>query len=512
MTTRVRLTASPADAHVTADAATRRISGRLVPYGVAATPAVGPRVEFAPGSLTVADGLWLNREHDDAAVIGRLVDHRDTDGALLVEFSVLDTTAGSDALVEAAAGARAGLSVEADLDDYTDTGEHLLVTAATVTGAALVRRPAFPDAGVTDVAAASPTMEDPVPDTATVDAPEVEATASAPAPAPILYAASITPAAPASLPNAGEWLHASLGRDRDPARYAALRDRVLATAPDTILSDVPGVIPTPIVGEAVSARAVDRPLFSAFGPLAGPAGSTFERPVITDPLADAASGTELTAMTDTLGVEPHSVAYTFVKRAAKLSAESVLYSSPDLLNIVTADLVRAYARGTEKVAAAALTAAGGTPASIAKGEEVADLYTYAAAMYGTVGVLPDVLAVAPDVWAHLGGILASDGRPLFPVMGPSNAAGEAAGAAAFAMNALGLRVIVSYGLGTGVARLVASPLVESYEAHRVSMQAQAPTVVGYEFAIGGAAATTVLVAGAVKALTFATTLAAKPTK
>ena len=87
---------------VTADAASRRITGRLLPFDVAATPSVGPRVMFASdGEHVPLEDLWLNREHADSEVLGRAVDVTSTDDGLHAAFQILETGAGSDALVEA---------------------------------------------------------------------------------------------------------------------------------------------------------------------------------------------------------------------------------------------------------------------------------------------------------------------------------------------------------------------------------------------------------------------------
>jgi len=198
------------------------------------------------------------------------------------------------------------------------------------------------------------------------------------------------------------------------------------------------------------------------------------------------------------------VDYVYVKRSCNVSAESIAFTSPAVLDAVGADLARAYARGTETVAAAAITAAGGVAVPIAAdGIDAAEvLYDAAATIYSAVGELPDRLVVSPDVWATIGGWADDSGRPLFPVLGPQNAAGTSEGVTAFGMNVLGLSVVVSWALAPGTMRLASSSFVESYEAHRMNMRADEPTVLGVSLGIGGSAALAVLAAGAVQSLTI----------
>lgn len=480
---------------------TRRLKGPAVPWNVTATTSGGQTVRFMPGSVDLS-GAPVVLHHDETRPIGKVVATADDDAAHHATVAVSEVPDGDAALVLAADGALTGWSVGVEPTEFSDDDGVLVITASAARHLALVTTPAFSEARVTDVAAQAPDPDqgtgstnqegESSMDTATVQTEQAAAVASAPR----------IPAVTASagpLPSIGQYLYASLKRKEQPLEFERLQAAVRAAAPHTFVGDVPGLVPEPIVGAVLQTRASNRPLFDAFGPLAGPEGSSFRRPLITDPIADAISAEEKSDVTDQLIVSDVDVAYTFIKRAANLSAEAIAFTSPQVLDVVAADLARAYARGAEKVAATAIQAAGGTPTDIST-DVSAGLYTAAAGIYAAVGVLPDTLAVAPDVWAALGGAAAEDGRPLFPVIGPSNTGGTADGATSFSMNILGLRVIVSWALQPGACRLIASEFVESYETARVSMRTDEATILGVALGLGGAVATKVLVGGAAKAL------------
>jgi hypothetical protein len=175
-----------------------------------------------------------------------------------------------------------------------------------------------------------------------------------------------------------------------------------------------------------------------------------------------------------------------------------------VLDVVARDLARSYARGTEKKVGAYLATLGGAGTPLVPGEEVAGFYDVAAAVFNSVGILPDVAVMSPDVWAKLGGLTATDGRPVFPVLSPSNAAGDSSGGvSSFAMNLLGLRPVVGWSLPVGTLAVAASEFIETYEAHQTTMRAEEPTILGLAMGIGGAVAAVLTHPGAWAKLTLA---------
>lgn len=512
---------------VSADIGRRRLRGIAVPWNVDATVSSGQRVRFLPGSVDMS-GAPVVLFHDETRPVGTVIDAADTDTHQSVVAAISDVPDGDAALVLAADGAMVGLSVGIDpVDAEEDDQGTLVVAKGTARHLALVVTPAFADARVTDVAAGRgqlpPGMrkEEPQPATQPEEAATETTQQEEPAEdeaqegaamsetnqpeAPTVVASGPRISAGATLPSLGQYLYASLKRNTDPAAWANMTAAIQA-AGHTTTSTLVGLIPEPIVGNVISKRASARPILEAFGPLATPdAGSTFRRPIINDPLLDAAAAAEKSDVTDTLGVTDIDVVLTYVKRAINISAEAIAFTSPAVLDVAAADLLRAYARGTEKVAATSLSA--GTYANVAVDNQGGNLeeglYAAAATIYGAVGVLPDTLVVSPDVWARLGGFVAADGRSLFPVLSPSNSGGTSDGVTAFSMNVLGLRVVVSWALAAGKGFLCASPFVETYEGHQMSLRADEPTLLGVSMGVGGAAGLIVLDAGAVNTITIA---------
>ena len=489
---------------ITADLAKRTIRGTAVPFNVVGMTMTGP-VKFLPGSLEPAAHLFL-RDHDNTAAIGKATGEVN-DTAAVVTASISNVQAGDEALVLAADGVLTGLSVGVNPTEYTfeaddQYGEVMVVSKGEWKDTSLVAYPAFTEARITDVAAAAPTnkgVED-MNETVTATAADAAVTEQTPV---TIASVPRTPVITATrpMPTPGEWLYASINKNNAPMEWADMQARVRAETAHTLVADVPGLIPQAVVGDVVSVGPSNRPLLDAFGPMSGPTGgSSFLRPVITDPLTDAATATEKTDVTATLSVDPITFTYDYIKRAANLSSEAIAFTSPQVLDVVIRDLRRAYDRGSEIAVTARFVTAGSAPAAatLTDGDEVADLYVLAADMFSTLGVLPDRLILSPDMWAHFGGLVATDGRPVFPSMGQMNAAGSSAGVSSFDLNILGLRPVVTWALAEGSAYLASSQFVESYEAHVVSMRADEPTILGVALGIGGAVTINELVDGAIR--------------
>lgn len=144
---------------VTADAATRRLSGLAVPYGVASGPTRdGRRYRFSGPPENIDERVDAVREHDPDAVVGRLEHWTPADRGLDAAVRPFATTAGNDVLVEASEGVRPGFSVGAEAD-----GEHVSLAADGVYDVArwrarhigICRRPSFADAQITQIAASA---------------------------------------------------------------------------------------------------------------------------------------------------------------------------------------------------------------------------------------------------------------------------------------------------------------------------------------------------------------------
>jgi phage head maturation protease len=137
-----------------ADSIKRTIAGRIVSFNETANASTG-KVMFTDGSLTPAP-VKLNLEHDGTRPIGKSMsmDFSTDKTAIDGVFKIANTTAGSDALVEAQDGLRDGFSVEVMANEFTyDKAGTMVVSSGEIVGVALVTNPAFKSARVSDVAA-----------------------------------------------------------------------------------------------------------------------------------------------------------------------------------------------------------------------------------------------------------------------------------------------------------------------------------------------------------------------
>ncbi|MCI6557774.1 HK97 family phage prohead protease, partial [Schaalia hyovaginalis] len=142
------------------DPQARTITGTATFFGQRANASTGP-VIFEPGSLILPDDLSrvkLCIEHDHHSAVGYGVAAAEEGDRLTMRFFVPETPAGDEALASAANGLRDGLSVGAYPEpggwQYVNGEETTHITRATIREVSLTAIPAFPDARVTNVAAA----------------------------------------------------------------------------------------------------------------------------------------------------------------------------------------------------------------------------------------------------------------------------------------------------------------------------------------------------------------------
>jgi phage head maturation protease len=136
-----------------ADSVSRTITGRIVAFEEPANASTG-KVVFAKGSIEPKN-VFLNLEHDRTRRIGKTMEMSlDGTGAINATFKIANTTAGTDALVEAMDGLRDGFSIELAVEDYVQEKDGTMrVLAGELTGVALVSEPAVRSARVAEVAA-----------------------------------------------------------------------------------------------------------------------------------------------------------------------------------------------------------------------------------------------------------------------------------------------------------------------------------------------------------------------
>ena len=136
-----------------ADSESRIISGRIVAFNEAANASTG-KVIFAKGSIQPKD-VFLNLEHDCTRRIGKTLSMSlNSEKSIEATFKIANTTAGTDALVEAMDGLRDGFSVELAVNDYEMLKDGTMkIINGDLQAVALTSEPAVRSARVTKVAA-----------------------------------------------------------------------------------------------------------------------------------------------------------------------------------------------------------------------------------------------------------------------------------------------------------------------------------------------------------------------
>ena len=273
-----------------ADSDSRTITGTIVTFEETGNASIG-KVQFAKGSIAPTPVL-LNLEHDRSRRIGKTLSIESNDQNMTATFKIAATTAGNDALVEAAEGLRDGFSVEVAFDEYETLKDGTVrILKGELTAVALTSEPAIRSARVESVAATEEEISD---STIEPEAPqptegedEVEDTVKDAATAETVEAAqSITATANA----VGGW-KSTPRIEITAAKY--LENKVLAATGDESArqyvlaadntTDNAGLVPTRQLTEVINGLGTRiRPSIDAISSGALPdAGMTFEIPKIT---------------------------------------------------------------------------------------------------------------------------------------------------------------------------------------------------------------------------------------
>jgi len=346
---------------IAANSSKRELTDVIVPFNKVGHTNMGD-VVFNAGSLQIGEGIKLFTEHDMTRPIGKLKQYEETDNGIVGTFKLANTTAASDALIEAQEGLRSGFSIGATIDDYITKGEQVIVNAATLKEVSHVTFPAFGEnAQITDVAASESEQTTESEETLVSNevTPEVKEEAVVEA-APAVEAAErvVRPAiftAPRS-PITGKStylehsIRAALGDDES---------RQYVRAADDTTSNNAGLIPTPQLAEVINPLSnADRGTIDAIsrGTLSA-AGMSFEIPKITAVPTVAATAEEgapsETGMTNSflsVSVSKYAGQQTF-------SWELLDRSSPAFFDELVRQMEFAYAKATDAAVSAAIVSA-----------------------------------------------------------------------------------------------------------------------------------------------------------
>jgi phage head maturation protease len=443
-----------------ADSDSRTITGRIVAFNEQANASTG-KVTFARGSILPQD-VFLNLEHDNTRRIGKSIAMSVNDKEMTATFKIANTTAGTDALVEAMDGLRDGFSIELAVDNYEMQKDGTMkVLNGQLKGVALVTEPAVRSARVSEVAASedsetekvtettNPNEGDKVDNTTENTAPAVEPV-EAPAEAvqasrPAYYTAPRSPIV-SKVSYLEHYLKATILHDEDSRQYVKAADNTTGTAP--------GMVPTPQSTQVINALAnADRGMIDALSreTLVGE-GMTFEIPRVTA-VPTVANVAENAAVTDSsLSATFLSVPVQSFKGRAITTVELIDRSRPEYLTALLQNLEFAYAKVTDEFAVGTIAGAGQQTGVNANSSTGFLAYTSqaAAAVYGSSLGFARNIVVSPGQWANIMGYN-DNGTPLYNAAQPSNQAGNVRGDSLRGVVSPGLNLFVSRSIGNAGA-------------------------------------------------------------
>jgi hypothetical protein len=492
----------------------RTISGIAVRYNTPAKVSDGSMVAFAPGSLPV-DGRApiLQMFHDSSKVIGTVVERQETEQGMLFVARVSETALGSEALVLASDGALREVSVGVTpLKFKYDKDGVMIVTSARWDELSVVGQGAF-DAPILEVAASIHQEEEEI---STIEevAPQEETepmneTLEAPA---VVEASAATQTIFASakrefkMPTAAEYISAFMvGGDQ----FQAMREGIQAAAPNVLTSDIPGVLPLPIVQPVYNNFVGRRPVIDAVGAKAMPqGGKVFIRPEVTTHTSMGNQANENTALTQgTFVVTDNQVTKGTYGGFVTLSEQSIDWSTPEIISLVLDDMGRIYANETDNVAADNLKT--GATVTAAFGNNAADPAQWSAfvasaaqtILSGSNGNLPTHLFVSPNMWGYLLGLTDTADRPLFPAVGPMNAFGNLLPGQPNGV-AFGLQVVVDRNFATDTVIVGDASGYEIFEQMKGAISIDVPSTLSRTIAFRGYLATLMIDASKFVKATF----------
>jgi HK97 family phage prohead protease len=470
----------------------RLISGKIAPAG---TGEVGNtsagKVVFEKGAIALpeeANTVKLLNQHDARQPLGKATKFTEQEDGIYASFKISRSNRGTEALILAEEGLQSGLSVGVEVIKSKQKGNVMYVSAAKLLEVSLVTEPAFKSAQVIDVAAEeNPEAEEIQPteseavveNTPDVAAPEVEATAVEAARPTV----SITNVRERTAPiTSGQYLDASI--------RAALGDtearRKIMAADDSTTTNT-GLTLAPHLNTFLTDTFTGRPAFEAVtrGSLAGITGMSFTIPRLftnassadTAPtVADtnegsAPSETGMTSVSDTINIDKFA-------GINEVSFELIDRSQPAFLDLLMAELRKAYEKATDAALIAKFTSAGTqatSTAATAAGLQSFIAVEAAAAYKGTGGAFANKLVASTDQWAAINGYVDGSSRPLYSAQGQTQNASGATVPTSVVGSVLGTSLIVDHnitvsGIVDESAFLVAPSSVYTWESPQTELR------------------------------------------
>jgi len=415
------------------DAESRIIAGRIVQWNETGSTSAG-KTMFLENSITLGKDTKLVLEHQQTKPIGKLVEWSQDSTGITASFKIAKTTAGNDALEEAATGLRSDFSVGVQVDSWDNVEGVMAISASSLVEVSLVTSGAIPGAEVQKVAAVETEISEPtqentnqitegeqVSDTTVPNAPAAETVEAAHVEVKASTAPVMTTKVRHGITGPGSFLEHSV--------RAQLGDETsklwVAAASDTTTTEVAGLTPTRQLTTIWDPKTNNnRPSISAVRNAVLPdAGMTFEIPrVKTAPTVAAAA--QKGAFSDTQ-LEIEYVSCTVSKYAGmqKFDVEVLDRTSPAFFDELVRLMSGAYAKATDEAMLTAIQ--GGTLDGTAitlpfDGDEFSGFIARgAASIYAATQRFATGVIVSPTQWGNLIALNDSNKRPLFNVAGNS---------------------------------------------------------------------------------------------
>jgi HK97 family phage prohead protease len=502
-------------ADLTADSASRTISGKIVPLNVEAGSTNMGKVIFESGSIEIPDpkSIKLLNQHDIKKPLGRGVSFSESENSIDAVFSISRSQRGTEALILAEEGLQSGLSIGAEVLKSKIKDGVTYVSAARLVEVSLVTEPAFKSAQVTEIAAEESDAEESTQPTESETA-IVENTTSAVEATPVE-----APAVEAARPTVTAMSYTKPRIEVTAAKYAentiraALGDesarQYLLAADDT--TDNAGLVPTRQLSEIINPLGTTiRPSIDAISRGVLPdAGMTFEIPKITvmPTVAETAEGaafdeTDQNSAFLSVSVKKYAGQQTF-------SVELLDRTSPAFFDELVRNMAAAYAKTTNAAVNAALISGASLDATTVTtyptaAELLGIVARGSASVYGATAGLPNPFArnmiVSTGQWSNIMS-LNDAGRPIYTASQPMNAGGVVA-PTSLTGNVAGLNLYVdptNGGDGDGTILVVNPDAYTWYESPTYRLRAESTAAgqvtIGY---YGFGAIATKVAAGAFK--------------
>ena len=464
----------------------REISGKIVPMG---TGEIGNTnmggVVFEAGSIEIADPtkIKLLSQHQISKPVGRMISAETRADGIYATFKLSRSAAGTESLILAQEGLVSGLSVGAEVIASKPSRDgHIVVSKASLREVSLVTEAAFKSAAVTEIRAEDqPLVEE---TTQPESEPQVEESTTA-VEAPAVEAAAVEAARPTVVANlqvrertapitSAQYLEANI--------KAALGDdearRTVRAADDSSTTNTGLTLPQHL-NTFITDTFTGRPAFNAStrGALVD-SGLSFTVPRMYTNASASANTAPTVADTDE-GVAPSETGMTSAYDTVtinkfsglqRISFELIDRSSPAFMELVMAELRKAYEKATDTALLAALTSSGkqddGRALSAAALQSF--ISVNAAKIYGnTGGDYASALIASPSQWGQIMSYADTTGRALYTAASPMNQSGSTRPTSVVG-DVLGTNLIVDHNITTGTGDnsmyLVAPSSVYTWES------------------------------------------------